>query len=355
MARILHLVAGNHRRGAETFAVELADHHRGVGHEVRVMAVADSGVADPLPVELAATHRADPRGAARILGAARWSDAVVSFGSSSLSIGAAAARLTRRPFVYRQIGDPAVWGRVRGANLRVGAPARSARRVVALYPGAADTLVGLYGLDRERIRIIPRGVPEQRFQPVNDQQRQAAAERLELNPDRRWVAYVGALSAEKDPLLAIDAVEHLADDLGLVIAGDGPLEAKVAARAARFGDRVRLLGPVDDVRPVYAAASALVLPSRTEGIPGAAVEAGLSGLPVVAFPVGGVPSVVLDRRTGVLVGERTPTALASAVMEAVEHRADWGPVGRAHCQEHFSMRSVGRAWEQVIDEVTPGR
>ena len=299
--------------------------------------------------------RADPRGAARILRAARWADVVVSFGSSSLSVGAAAARLARRPFVYRQIGDPAVWGRVRGSNLRVGAPARSARRVVALYPGAADTLARLYGLDRDRIRIIPRGVPEQRFQPAVDEQRQSAATLLGLDPARRWVAYVGALSAEKDPVLAIDAMEHLPDEVGLVVAGGGSLEAEVVARAAALGERVQVLGPVDDVRPVYAAAAALVLPSRTEGIPGAAVEASLCGLPVVAFAVGGVPSVVLDRRTGRLVDERTAAALASAVLEAVEQRTEWGPEARTHCQEHFSMRSVGRAWEQVIDEVAAGR
>ena len=355
MTRILHLVAGNHRRGAETFAVELAEHHRGVGHDVRGVAVTDSGVAYTLPVEVAAAHRADPRGAARILAAARWSDVVVSFGSSSLSIGSFAARHTRRPFVYRQIGDPSVWGQVRWSNLRIGTPARSARTVVALYPGAADTLVRLYGLDRDSIRIIPRGVPEDRFHPATDAERTAALSQLGLNPDRRWVAYVGALSPEKDPLLAVDAVEHLADDVGLVIAGGGPLQGEVVERAAPLGPRVQVLGVIDDVRPVYSAADALVLPSLTEGIPGAALEASLCELPVVAFGVGGVPSVVLDQRTGRILDERTPTALAAGIGEALAQRSKWGPVARSHCLEHFSMRSVGQAWERMIDEATSSR
>jgi len=331
MTRILHLVAGNHRRGAETFGSE---------------------VADPLPIEVAATHRADPRGLARIVTAARWSDVVVSFGSSSLSVGAVAARWARRPFVYRQIGDPSVWGRVRWSDERIGAPARSARRVVALYPGAAYTLIDLYRLDRSTIRIIPRGVPEDRFQPSTVAERSAAQERLGLDPNRSWVAYVGALSEEKDPLLAIDAVAHLGEDVGLVVAGGGPLGSAVTRRATAFGDRVRLLGTVDDVGPVYAASDALVLPSRTEGIPGAAVEAGLCALAVVSFRVGGVPSVVLDGSTGVLVDERRPEALAAGISDAMAHRASYGTAARAHCLEHFSMRSVGRAWEQLIDEVT---
>lgn len=113
-----------------------------------------------------------------------------------------------------------------------------------------------------------------------------------------------------------------------------------------------MLGTVDDVRPVYAASDVLVLPSRTEGIPGAAVEAGLCGLAVVAYAVGGVPSVVLDDTTGVLVAERRPEAVATGIRDAIAHRASYGTAARAHCLEHFSMRSVGRAWEQLIDEVT---
>lgn len=352
MSRILHLVAGNHRRGAETFAVELAEHHRRHGHSVRVMAVTDSSVADPLPVEVAAGSRFDPRGVARVLSAARWSEVVVSFGSSSLAVGALAARATRRPFVYRQIGDPSVWGRVRWANLRIGAPARSARRVVALYPGAAETLVGLYDLDPDAIRIIPRGVPEDRFTPATPAQRDAACEQLHLDPQRAWVSYVGALSEEKDPLLAIDGLEHLDDSIGLVMAGDGPLSEAVAERAQLFGARVRLLGALDDVRPAYSAADALVLPSRTEGIPGAAVEAGLCGLPVVAFAVGGVPTVVFDGTTGVLVGDRDPAAFAEATRVALDRHAELGTAARAHCLEHFSMTSVGTAWGDLIAEVT---
>lgn len=352
MARILHLVASNHRRGAETFAVELADHLRRVGHQVRVMAVADSGAAEPLPVEVAAARRFDPRGMARTVGAARWADVVVSFGSNSLMAGAVAARLTRRPFVYRQIGDPSVWGRVRASNLRIGAPARAAARIVALYPAAAETLVTLYGLDRDRIRVIPRGVPAERFAPATDEDRRTACEQLGLDPDRVWVAYVGSLSEEKDPLLAVEAMAHLRAEVGLLIAGDGPLRPDVEHRAAPYGDRIRLLGTVGDVRPVLRAASLLVLPSRTEGVPGAAVEAGLCGLPVVAFDVGGVGSVVIDHGTGRAIDDRDPSVFAAAILDAEANRTDYGQSARTHCLERFSMRSVGREWERLIDELS---
>ena len=314
------------------------------------MAVADAGVDRPLPVEVAGSSRVDPRGAARILAAARWSDVVVSFGSSSLSIGSVAARVTNRPFVYRSIGDPSVWGEVRWSDLRVGAPARSARRVIALYPGAAETLVRRYRLDESAIRIIPRGVPEDRFQPADAAQRAAARSELGLDPALSWIAYVGALSAEKDPILALEALELTDETVGIVMAGHGPLAPDVARRADPHGDRVRLLGAVEDVRPVYAASDALVLPSRTEGIPGAAIEAGLSGIPVIAFDVGGVSSVVLDGRTGRVLTDRDPAALAAGMADALSDRTALGSNALRHCLDHFSMRVVANAWQDVIAE-----
>jgi glycosyltransferase involved in cell wall biosynthesis len=113
-----------------------------------------------------------------------------------------------------------------------------------------------------------------------------------------------------------------------------------------------VLGPRDDVRPVYDAADALVLPSHTEGIPGAAIEAALSGLPVVSFPVGGVPSVVVSGRTGILVDSRNPASVAEALEIAVDRRAEWGMAGRQRCLEMFSMESVGAAWERVVADVS---
>lgn len=354
MARILHLVASDDRRGAETFAVELAEHLRGAGHEVEVAAVTAGGSRRPLPVRALGSSRWDPRGLARTVAAARRSDVVVGFGSTALLNGAAAAAAARRPFVYRTIGDPSVWGEVRFSDLRVGAPARSAARVVALYPDAARTLERRYRLDPARITIIPRGVPSGRFAPTDDEGRRLAREQLGVDTGRRWLAYVGALSPEKDPVLALDALDLLGDDVGILFAGGGPLTDEVARRAGAMragGDRVRLLGVVDDVRRVYAAADALVLPSRTEGIPGAAVEAGLSGLPVVGTRVGGVPQVVDDGRTGVLVDDRDPSKLAAAVTRVLQDRDAIGSTAREHCLATFSMEVVGAAWERLHREV----
>ena len=351
MARILHLVAYDHRRGAETFACELAEHFRGSGHDVRVVALASSESDRPLPIEVAGTSRRDPRGMARVGSAVRWSEVVVSFGSTSLLVGAAMARAFGRPFLYRTIGDPSVWGRVRFADVRIGAPARSAARVIALYPGSAQEFARRHHVPERRIAVIPRGVPAERFVPASTGEATAARAALGLAEDRRWLALVGALSAEKDPLLAVETVRALPDDVGLVVAGDGPLAAETRETAGDLGDRVRFLGVTDDVATVYAATDALILPSRTEGVPGAAIEASLSGLPVVATDVGGVASVVIDEVTGRVLGSPTGAELAEAALDAFDHREQWGEAARRHALARFTMDVVGRRWDELLRTV----
>src|SRR5690606_3022187 len=92
MAEILHLIAANHRRGAETLAVELADHLRDCGHGVRILAVTDVHPEEPLQVETAGSSRVSPSGIAKVVAATNRADVVVAFGSSALLVGAAACR-----------------------------------------------------------------------------------------------------------------------------------------------------------------------------------------------------------------------------------------------------------------------
>jgi len=354
MARILHLTASNARRGAETFAYELADHLRGAGHEVRVMCVVGADLPNALPIEVAGSQRRSPRTFRNVLDAARWSDMVVSFGSISLQSAASATTLARKPFVYRNIGDPAVWGSIPGADLRIGLPLRRARHVVALYPGAADELARRYRIDPASITVIPRGVDADQYQPVTGPERVAARAELGADPDRRWLLYLGALSTEKDPLAVVEVVRRLPDDVGVLVGGTGPMADEVAAAAAPYGDRIRLLGVIQ-ARTGLAAADALLLPSRTEGIPGAAIEASLSGLPVAATDVGGTSSVVLDGRTGRVVPAEDYDALAEAALDVLEHAETYGAAARAHCSAEFSMANVGQRWEGVVDRVTATR
>ena len=350
MSRVLHLISSNQRRGAEVFGVELAAELRSRGHEVNVLAVGPSTVGPWLDVDVAGASRRDPRGFARTVHAARHAEVVVSFGSVSLQNAALACAVARRPFVYRNIGDPAAWHNVRLRWLRVGVPLRRASAIVAVFPAAGDCISGMYGVPTSAIRVIPRGVDPTRFTPVSAAERLAARHSLGLDPERPWLAFIGSLSEEKDPMLALDVAERL-DSVGLVIAGDGPLLDAVRGRGEGMGGRVRVLGPVDDVRTVLAAADALLLTSRTEGVPGVLIEAALTGLPAIASEVGGVPSALVDGETGVLAAHGDLDGFVSGAEAVIAQSGAMGESARDLCSQRFSLSIVGDAWESLIGDV----
>ncbi len=347
--RVTLVISSTDRRGAETFTSELADELAGAGFEVAFVALEPGRREHPLP--------------AMVLGPSRWSwrtwrelyrhvapgGVTVAVGGNALIPCAVLGFVRRRAVVYGGIGDPAAWGSVRLATIRVGWPLRACRRVYAIYPGAAEYLVERYRLRADRVGVITNGRSAERFQPASPEVRVAARATLGLDDDHRWVGFVGALSEEKRPLLAIEAVA--ADkSLGLVVAGDGPLRAQCEQLADRTAaGRVRFLGQVDDARAVYRAVDALVVPSRTEGVPGVAIEAGLSGLPVVATRVGGVPYVVVDGETGLLVVAGDRPGLTGALLGAIGRRDELGAAARRRCVECFSSATIMRGW---IEEVS---
>lgn len=347
--RILHLVSSPERRGAQLFALQLADALAG-DFSSTVVAVNATPQPDPLEIEVLAGQRWNPNGVIRLIARARAFDIVVGHGSSALIHGSIAAKASRRPFIYRNIGDPAAWNDTDFADARIGHWLRAATAVVSLYPGARDFIVDHYHVAPDRVEIIPNAIPA--GQPPAATDRQCAQHELGLDRDRPWVALMGALTEEKQPLIAIRAVASL-NDVGLVVAGAGPMEAECRRLASTLApDRIRFLGVTSTPERVLATVDALVLPSRTEGVPAVAIEAGLSRLPVVASPVGGVDSVVVHGETGILVNSLTPEGFAVAIAEALRRKQVFGAAAAQRCEQLFTFESVAPQWAALIDRVT---
>jgi glycosyltransferase involved in cell wall biosynthesis len=350
--RALHLVSSSDRRGAQVFATQLAG-ALGGPPDHPVVAISEGATANRLPMAELGHGRWDPLGIARLVAGTRRFDVLVAHGSSALLHSALASAFTGRPFVYRNIGDPASWGSVRGASLRIGAPLRRAAAVSALYPAARRHLVEAYDLAPERVTTIPNGVPDHPRPTEAD--RAAARDRFGLDDGLEWLAFVGALSEEKGILAAIEAVA-LDERLGLVVAGDGPQSGTARDLADRLAPRrVRFLGVVDDPVAVLAAADVVVMPSRTEGIPATAIEAGLSGRAVVASRVGGLPEVVEHAVTGMLIDDASPRSILQGVQQALDRREPLGTAARQRCLERFTMAAVAERWAELIDAVAQGR
>lgn len=346
-APVLQLITDTNRRGPQVAAVDLADALAARGIAVRTLALRPGTSGVQLDVEVLGAPWSR-RGLRAIRAAAAASRVVLGQGSTTLWAGTVATLGRPHGLVYRSIGEPAVWASSRTRRLRAGAALRHADHVVALWPGAVPVLVETFDVRRDRISVIPQAAPAERFPPIEPGERARA--RSDLAVDQRPVVlYLGALTAEKCVHIAIDALEAVGEAVLLVV-GDGPLRDDLVRHAAPLGDRVRFLGAVDDAAAVLAAADVVVLPSRTEGVPGVLIEAGLRGLAAVATPVGGVPTVVEDGVTGVLVPPGDALALASGIRTALADPA-LGRRARERCLAHFTLDAVAARWQVVLERV----
>lgn len=148
------------------------------------------------------------------------------------------------------------------------------------------------------------------------------------------VISVGRLDPQKNPLALMDAfAAAFRDDARahLLMAGDGCLRDAAARRADELGlaARVHLLGTQADVAEVLAAGDLFALASDWEGTPLAVMEAMAAGLPVVASAVGGVPELVVDGETGLLIPARDAAALAEALERMAAQPAVRSAMGSA--------------------------
>jgi glycosyltransferase involved in cell wall biosynthesis len=135
--------------------------------------------------------------------------------------------------------------------------------------------------------------------------------------NRRSILSIGHLIERKGHDLVIRALERI-DDVDLLIAGEGPERPALQRLVDKLGmlERVRFLGVIDQraLPSLYGAADALVLASSREGWPNVLLEALACGTPVIATRNWGTPEIVTSADAGLLVNERTPEALADAIL-----------------------------------------
>jgi glycosyltransferase involved in cell wall biosynthesis len=211
------------------------------------------------------------------------------------------------------------------------------------------------GVPRDRCVVIENAIDTNEFARRTDSDE--AKRRLDVPPGRLLIAAVGRLSAEKGFDLLIRATARLLEsglDVQLLIAGDGDAGTGLQRLADMLGmtDRVRLLGYVSDPRPLYEAADVFVLSSLREGLPNVVLEAMSLGVPVVATRIAGVPRLVRDGLTGVLVEPGSADALAaglSRVLGDPHGRAALAAAGRRTVVDDYSFATRMQKVRAVYD------
>ncbi|HZP43034.1 MAG TPA: glycosyltransferase [Candidatus Binatia bacterium] len=176
---------------------------------------------------------------------------------------------------------------------------------------------------------------------------------------RPYVLGVGRLEMQKGFDVLIDALARLPRaDVDLLLAGDGSRRAALEALAGARGvaSRVRFLGATDRATTValFHGAAVVACPSRFEGLPLVCVEALAAGRPVVASCVNGIPELVADGETGLLVPPDDAAALAAALgrlLDAPAAAAALAARGRAKVAREHTWDAVGRAYLALCAEV----
>lgn len=164
--------------------------------------------------------------------------------------------------------------------------------------------------------------------------------------------------------IALTALSRLTHrpEVRLVIAGEGPEGPSLRALAQRLGvsDRVEFRGLVtpDRLPAMLNEATMVLMPSRWEGLPVAALEAAMLARPVVATDVGGVTEIVVDGETGLIVALEDPTSLAAAIERLLEDPARAAALG-AHARERalagFTIDRSARSYDALYRQMAETR
>jgi glycosyltransferase involved in cell wall biosynthesis len=223
-----------------------------------------------------------------------------------------------------------------------------AHRIVANSNAAAERLQA-EGVPAAKISVVRNGLDLERFPPAP---RRAAPRR---------VVIVANLRREKGHDVLIDAAPDVLrrfPDARFDVVGAGPELNALLDRARNRGvaHAFAFLGHREDVADRLAASDIFVLPSRSEASPNALLEAMAAGLPVIASAVGGVPEIVDDDRTGLLVKAGNCRVLAERLCQLMADPSRGGRIGDAARREvasRFSFDRMVAAFEQVyVDELT---
>lgn len=336
---ILLLVSSNGRRGAEVFGERLGNGLRAKGWDVDFVALhaaAGGPVVDAVPLSShPSAGRFDTQLVRELRRLIRRTKPGIVFanGGSTLRYAVAARLGLRGPprLVYASIGEPEYWLRDRRHSLVQGALHRQADLILAVSETTRHQLIDLFGLPAGRIQTAHTGVPESFLEVPNG-----------TDGDELRLVFLGNLSLEKGPLAAIDAIARLSKHTAvrLRFVGTGPLLSDLKRAAAGLGVSASLefVGSVEDVRPHLGWADALLLTSKTEGLPGVVLEAAAAGIPSVAFDVGGTQETIITGETGIVVSASDPGALDAALLALArdpETRLAMGIAARHRVQEHF--------------------
>jgi alpha-maltose-1-phosphate synthase len=256
----------------------------------------------------------------------------------------------------------------------------AADAVIAVSSGMRDDVLRTYpALDPNRVHVVRNGIDTDVWYPVHaadvrgtseDTAGDSVLEELGVGLDRPIVAFVGRITRQKGVAHLVAAAHHFAPEIQLVLCAGAPDTPEIAAEVtaavqelarARSGVFwVREMLPIGKIREILSAATVFVCPSVYEPLGIVNLEAMACATAVVASDVGGIPEVIADRQTGVLVHYDTsdPAFFERRLAEAVnslvadpERAREYGQAGRQRCIQEFSWAHIAEQTLEIYRKV----
>ncbi len=358
MLSIVHVLSSFGVGGQERVALDLAIGQKARGHEVSVISLApepDGVMADEFHAAGIPTSRVTKRGGLdpmlvpRLARAMRdcHADVVHTHNPLPLIYGAPAARLARAAAIHTKHGiNPGS----RGHHLLRRSAAWLAHAFVAVSETTADQARAQHDAAPDKLHTIPNGIRLERYAP---DPRARATARAELGLGDAWVVgTVGRLDAAKNQAMLVRAMAPLLSSrVRLVIVGEGEARAEIEAAIAELAEPqwVVMTGRRMDVPGLVHAFDVFALSSKTEGLPLVVPEAMAAGLPIVTTNVGGLPGVIEDQVTGLVVPvDERAFGAALATLEADRPRArEMGARARVDALARFSSDRMVDAYLEL--------
>lgn len=207
-----------------------------------------------------------------------------------------------------------------------------ANHVVANSDAIKRLLAQDFRIPPERVHVLRNGVDFERIA-------RARGDRLKLFPalsqKAKLVIHVANMNSEvKGHAILIEAAKDVCTvvpEAAFILVGDGPLRSQLEEQVRRVGiwDHFTFLGRRKDVPEILSCGDLFVLPSFAEGLPNSVLEASAAGLPIVATSVGGIPEIIEDGATGLLIPPENPQALCAAILQLLKNPAFAAAVARA--------------------------
>jgi glycosyltransferase involved in cell wall biosynthesis len=229
--------------------------------------------------------------------------------------------------------------------------------VVAISQGVHAALTE-GNIPTSRIRLIPSGVDTMCFAP-DPLARERLRARYSVGPQTPLVVSVGALVERKGHnflLTAAHVLKEKGHHLRYLICGEGPLHKTLEAQvqALDLAQEVQLTGFCPNVPELLAAADFFVHVPRYEGLGVAVIEALAAGLPTIASRVGGIPELIEEGKTGILVPPQDAESLSTSLLCLLENpffARQIGKAGQTFARKHLDVSVMAQANEALYLEL----